>query len=58
MWIEARYEIIAGDQSFTAIVHGIFDWRRGKGVMNGVILRSVYLVTLCFRKQLEIPGQQ
>ena len=38
--IEARYEIIAGDQSFTAIVHGIFDWRRGKGVMNGVITKD------------------
>lgn len=35
--IDARYEIIAGDQSFTAIIHGKQNWQTGIGVLNGVI---------------------
>jgi hypothetical protein len=35
--IDALYHIIAGEQSFTALIHGKHSWQTGLGVLNGVI---------------------
>lgn len=35
--IKARYEVIVGDRSVTAIIHGTLNWQTGVGTLNGFV---------------------